>query len=418
MGASRFRAMAVALFLAALAALILSVGAGAVNSQKPYSIVICGPAQTVPAPGTNPPILKPTCTSANPAVIAPGGTTDNPSHLSVMFTNDNKPGSGIQLGSDNLDVPNPPTGFSIIANAATPQPTIATLSPNSQPQTLPQCPSSFNNSAPPCFVLLNNGARIGFRNLNLVPGESAIISNLSALTPQPSTTTCTTASHCSWTDEAKQSNDFSGTGNDLNSDPNSSKDTVMSDVASCPKNNGCSTKLGNGGTGTSAPGSISTTVDTSSGKTTVTQIESIDLGGPQTLNCSGLSSPHLTSLNLSGGTNNGSDRSQTITITTTHFADYEAEACFETAVPFTQAMVDANGHTVALIPATLTTLPDNTKVYQGLLPDCGNQALQVNCNKNPGVASRQTTFASDGTTPLTHTLVAQIPPGFDSRIGN
>src|SRR5207253_1046337 len=162
------------------------------------------------------------CTSANSAVIGPGGTTSNPSSLSVTFTNDNKPGTGIQLGSDNLNVPSTPAGFGV-TSASTPTPT-----------PVPQCHASFNNSAPLCVV---------FSNLNLAPVQSIQI-NMTAVTPPPSTTACTTTSPCFWSDEAKQSNDFSGTGNDLNSDSNSAYGTVTSAVTSCAKKQGCSTKLG------------------------------------------------------------------------------------------------------------------------------------------------------------------------------
>jgi hypothetical protein len=384
----RFRRTAVTLFVASLAALALSTGAGA-TPNKPYSIVICGGGQTG-------------CTPANPAVTGPGGTATNPSSLSVTFTNDNKLGSGIQLGSDNLNVPSAPAGFSVIS-ASLPDRT-----------SLPTCPASFNNSAPVCVIFFNGGTTVGFRNLNLAPGQSISI-NLSAMTPPPSTTACTTTSPCFWTDEAKQSNDFSGTGNDLNSDSNSAYGTVTSSVASCPTKHGCSTSLANGGTATSAPGSISTTVSTSSGKTTVTQLESIDFGAPLVPSkCSGVSSPHLTFETLSGGANNGSDRSQTITINTTDFSGYVAQACLETRMQFTQLVIAPDG-TESLAPANSTTLPDGTPGFEGLLPDCGNGALQVNCNKNPGVVQRQTTVSAQGTT---HMLVAAIPPGFDMRIGN
>jgi hypothetical protein len=382
MRAVRFRVGGVALLAAALAVLTISASAGA-TPNKPYSIVICGGGQIG-------------CTSANPAVIAPGGTTSNPSSLSVTFMNDNKPGSGIQLGSDNLNVPSTPAGFSVITTS------------------LPACPSSFNNSAPACVILSHSGTTVGFRNLNLAPGQSISVA-ISALTPAPSTTTCTTTSPCFWTDEAKQSNDFSGTGNDLTSDGASSYGTVTSAAASCAKKQGCTTKLADGGTASSAPGSISTTVATSSGKTAVTQVESIDFGAPlDPSKCSGVSSPHLTYENLSNGSDNGSDRSQTITINTTDFPGYVAEGCLETRMQFTQLVIAPDG-TRSLAPANPTTLPDGTPGFQGLLPDCGNQALQVNCNKNPGVLQRQTTVTAQGTT---HTLVAAIPPGFDLRAGN
>ena len=70
-----------------------------------------------------------------------------------------------------------------------------------------------------------------------------------------------------------------------------------------------------------------------------------------------------------------------------------------------------------LMPAAQT----GPSTYQGLLPDCAtspSQPLQVNCNKTPGVLQRQTTFAADGKTPLAHTLLVAIPPGFDMRISN
>jgi hypothetical protein len=383
--AARFRAIAVALFLAALAALTLSAGAGA-SPNKPYSIVICGAGQIG-------------CTSKNPAVIAPGGTTVNPSNLSVTFTNDNKLGTGIKLGSDNLTVPSTPAGFLVISTS------------------LPTCPPKFNNHAPACFVLLNGGTTVGFRNLNLSPGQLISIS-VSAVTPAPSATACTTTSPCLWTDEAKQSNDFNGKGNDLNSDANSAYGTVMSAVASCAKQQGCSTTLGNGGTATSAPGSISTTVATSSGTTTVTQLESIDFGPPlDPSKCSGVSSPHLTYENLSNGADNGSDRSQTVTINTTDFSGYVSEVCFEDTKQFTQLVIASEG-TESLAPANPTTLPDGSPGFQGLLPDCGTkplQPLQVYCTKNPGVSQRQTTTTTQGTT---HTVVVAIPPGFDLRMGN
>jgi len=384
MNAAWFRAMAVALFLAALAALTFSAGAGA-TPNKPYSIVICGAGQTG-------------CTAANPAVIAPGGTAANPANLSVTFRNDNKP-SGIKLGSDNLNVPSTPAGFSVISTS------------------LPTCPPKFNKQAPACFILLNNGMTVGFRNLNLAPGQSIQI-NMSAVTPAPSTTACTTTSPCFWTDQAKQSNDFNGTGNDLTSDSNSAYGTVTSSVASCAIQQVCSTTLGNGGTATSAAGSISTTISTSTGKTTVTQLEAIDFGPPlDPSKCSGVSSPHLTYENLSNGADNGSDRSQTIMINTTDFPTYVAQACFETTKKFTQLVIAPNG-TESLAPANPTTLPDGTAGFQGLLPDCTtwpSQPLQVNCKKNPGVLQRQTTTTTQGTT---HTLVAAIPPGFDMRISN
>ena len=382
---SRIRAVTLTMLVTALMVLAVGAQASTAASYKPYSIVICGGGQTG-------------CSQTNPAVIAPGGTLDNPSSLSVTFSNDNRLGTGIQVGSDNLSVPNPPPGFSVIGTS------------------LPACPPAFNNSAPPCFILLNNGATVGFRNLNLMPGQSISIS-MSAITPAPSTTFCTTTSPCFWSDQARQSNDFAGAGNGLNSDGNSSYGTVMSAVATCQPQQTCTTTLANGGAANSAPGSISTTIDTSSGQTLVTQVESIDFGaplvGPQDPNeCSGVTSPHLTFYNLFNGADNGSDRSETVTINTTNFAGYESEVCFETNMPFTQLVIAPDG-TESLAPADQVG-----NVFVGLLPDCATSELQANlqvdCNTNPGVLQRENVGEGD---PV-HTVVVAVPPGFDPRLMN
>jgi hypothetical protein len=416
MGASRFRAMAVALFLAALAALTLSGGAGAANSQKPYSVVICGNDQTVLVNVNGTPTPEPACTSNIPAVIAPGGTTT----ASVTLTNENKAGSGIQLGSENLSVPTALPGFAIAG---------ATL-PNQQPPN-GQCPSSLNQQVAACFYLLDSngnvvpagstGTTIGFRQLNLA-AQTSITITITLVTPAPSATACTTASPCNWTDAAKQSNDFSGTGNLLNADLTASAyGTVTSATASCGKK-GCSTTLGNGGNANSAPGSISTTVSTAKANSTVTQVEAIDFGTQlPSSNCSGVSSQHMTFENLS---NIGSDRSQTITIQTTDFRDYQSEVCLATRVPFTELVIvtnpDGSKSESLQLTTQSTTLPDGTAGFEGLLPDCGSQALQVNCNKTPGVVanSRVTIPGTPPQTLTTHSIQAQIPPGFDMWVGN
>jgi hypothetical protein len=147
--------------------------------------------------------------------------------------------------------------------------------------------------------------------------------------------------------------------------------------------------------------------------TAVTQLESINFGPPLDPNdCSGVSSPNLTYETLSGGANNGSDRSQRITIDTTDFPGYVSEACFETAMQFTQLVIAPDG-SESLAPANPVTLPDGSPGFQGLLPDCGTGALQVNCSVDPGVVKRQT--CDDGSV---HRLIAAIPPGFDMRLSN
>jgi hypothetical protein len=152
----------------------------------------------------------------------------------------------------------------------------------------------------------------------------------------------------------------------------------------------------------------------------VTQIEAIDFGTQlPASNCSGVSSQHMTFENLSNG---GSDRSQTVTINTTHFPDYQSQVCLATTVPFTELVIVTNpdgsqSEFLQLTPPT--TLPDGTPGFEGLLPDCGAGALHVNCKQTPGVVagSRQTTV---GIPPLqtTHSIAAQIPPGFDMWAGN
>src|SRR5205085_6738033 len=92
-----------------LCSLAFAFAASAANSQKPYSVVICGNGQTG-------------CTGSNPAVVAPGGTTSHPAALTVTFKNDNKIGTGIKLGSDNLSVPAVTSGISVISTSLAPCP--------------------------------------------------------------------------------------------------------------------------------------------------------------------------------------------------------------------------------------------------------------------------------------------------------
>jgi hypothetical protein len=357
------------------------------NSSKPYSLVICGDGQTG-------------CTSSNPAVTAPGGTTTNPAKLSVTLRNDNKLGSGIRVGSDNLNVPNPPSGFSVISTS------------------LPACATPLPQQGLPCAYLLDSSGNVvssgattvGLRNLNLQPGQSISLT-MSLITPAPSTTDCTTTSPCSWTDQAKQANDFIGTGNGLNPDSSSSYGTVTDAVASCPKNGGkCTTQLADGGNSTGGAGTVDVTVSTGSGKTAVTQIEALDFGTPlDTSLCGGVTSMHEEFWTLGNG---GSDRSQTVTITTTFYSGYQAQVCYFTTKQFTALQIDANGNATGLASATPTTV-DGVAGFQGLLADCGSKPLPpntVDCNKNPGLAQRGTDNG-DGT----RTTVIAVPPGFDAH---
>jgi hypothetical protein len=387
----RTRAVVYLIPVIVLCSLAFAFAASAANSRKPYSVVICGNDQTG-------------CTGSNPAVVAPGGTTSHPATLTVTFKNDNKIGTGIKLGSDNLSVPAVTSGISVISTSLAP------------------CPASLSQQGPACFLLFDSngnvvssgGTTVGLRNLNLDPGASITVT-LSAATPPPSTSACTTASPCLWSDQAKQSNDFSGTGNDLTYDGTGTYGMVTSAVTSCPKNQGCNTKLGNGGNAGGGSGSVSVTVTTSKGKTDVTQLQALDFGTPLNPSlCSGITSLHDAYWNLSNGADNGSDRSQTVSITTTFYSGYDAHVCFFTAKPFKQVVL-TNGMPSALVPATATTV-DGTAGFQGLLPDCGTKPLQpyqVDCTKNPGLQQRGVMNA-DGTV----TSVIAVPPGFDARAYN
>jgi hypothetical protein len=390
-GRVRTRAGVSGLFAIFFFSVVLVSTASAANSNKPYSVVLCGNGQVG-------------CTASNPAVIGPGGTAANPSMLTVTFTNNNKLGSGIKLGSDNLNVPTALPGFAVITTS------------------LPACPASLSQQGPACVylydasgnIVTSGGTRVGFRNLNLSAGASTGAITLSVTSPLPSTTACTTTSPCRWSDEAKQSNDFSGTGNNLNADSTSAYGTATAAVASCPKKQGCATTLGDGGTATSLAGSISATITTSSGKTAVTQIQSLDFGAPlDPTKCSGVSSMHYEYGVLSNGADNGSDRTITTSITTTPFSGYQQEFCLETGKAFTQKVISGGFSTLA--PASPTIQPDGSPGFQGLLPDCSTppqQPLQVDCSKNPGVLRRVAN--ADGTT----TTVAILPPGYDFRAGN
>jgi hypothetical protein len=349
------------------------------------------------------------------AIVAPGGTASFPSALTVTLMNKNKVGSGIQLGSDNLNVPATPPGFSVTSTS------------------LPSCPIPLSQQGAACAYLYNSsgnivssgGTTVGFRNLNLAAGGSITVT-LFATTPPLSTPGCTTAQPCLFTDEAKQSNDFSGTGNDLNADSTSTYGVVTNSTASCPKKQGCVTSLADGGTAagttTGSPGSVSVAINTAGGKTAVTQIEALDFGPPPDPSlCQGalgpVSSAHYTYWDMFNGADNGEDRSQTVSITTTPgFPGFQQELCLVSHQQFTMKTFDSSIGSYVLAPANPTTFSDGSPAFEGLLPDCGNKPLPpltVDCSKLPGVLQRLTN--SDGTT----TTIGSIAPGFDRAvIGN
>jgi hypothetical protein len=157
------------------------------------------------------------------------------------------------------------------------------------------------------------------------------------------------------------------------------------------------------------------TVETSKGKSGVTQVQALDFGTPLDPSlCSDVPSVHQEYWNLSGSADNGSDRSQKVSITTTPDSSYDPHVCFFTVKPFTQVLL-TNGIPTALAPATATTV-DGVNGYQGVLPDCGTKLLQpyqVDCTKNPGLQLRGVPNP-DGT----FTSVILVPPGFDAKAYN
>jgi hypothetical protein len=345
--------------------------------------------------------------------------------MSVTFTNENQ-GSGIQLGSDNLNVPSG-SGFSVI-NALT-------------PGSVQKCPIPLPQQGKPCFYVFDSsgnpvttdggtGPTLALRNLNLAPGATIAISFLvttPTLPPPPQPpTVCTTSSPCLWTDQSRQSNDFSGTGNGLNPDPASAYGTITSAVASLPRKQGGSTMLADGGTGTGNPGTVSVTINTTSGKTAVTQIQTLDFGPPPdpskcvVANGQQVVSAHYTywdMFNTAG--DNGADRSQSVSITTTtanYPGVFEQELCF---VSHKQFMMKAfvNGQAVLQPANSIGTFPDGSPgpAYEGLLPDCASNPMAiaptVDCSKLPGVQQRL-----QDTVNGTATTVGTIAPGFDRAI--
>jgi hypothetical protein len=150
----------------ALVVLVAAAPASA-NSNKPYSLVI------------------------SPQASLAGGASVQ---LTATFKNENLP-VGQQLGSANLFWP---TDVMQVTKASVAPPATATVSPS-------------------CTVGSVTGPCVQLRNLALVPGQPPLTVTMTATTPA-----CSTASD-SWTVEAKQANDFSGTGNDLALDTTNSK---------------------------------------------------------------------------------------------------------------------------------------------------------------------------------------------------
>jgi hypothetical protein len=400
MDAGRIRATGLALF-AAVGATLAFVAPASAATSKPYSLVICAPGQD--------------CTS-NPAVVSPGaGTTINPTPdtMTATFTNLNKPGSGITLGSDNLNVPSSLPGFSVTGV------TTIVIGNNTYTQA---CPTRLSQQGPPCYTLPTGGTTVELRNLNLPadapnPDATATIT-MTVDTPAPSTAFCTSASPCLWTDVAKQSNDFSGTGNDLGNPETGVRGTVLSAETTCQKGgNSCVTMLADN-SGNSA-GSVNVTVTTLTGKTALTQLQALDFGvQPDPTACNGqfgaVSATHFTYWDIF----NGADASQTVSITTTTSGletPFQQEFCLLSERQFT--MKTWNGLQYVLAPATAVTYPPNTStiVFEGLLPDCSTNpnavAPTVDCKKLPGVLQR---VPNNGTTATT---VASIAPGFDYARG-
>jgi hypothetical protein len=172
------------LFLAPILALTFAAQANA--AYKPYSIVVCAygadeVCSPSPASGANEPAAV-----QESAVGVP---------FTAVYLNENKPGSGLNLGSSNL---NAPSGFTI---------TTASVGGSA----LPQCTSTTTGSC-----LTADGATVELRGIGAAPGAGVTVS----MTVNTPSTTCTlTPLTCAWTVLSKQSNNFSGSpGNNLNVD--------------------------------------------------------------------------------------------------------------------------------------------------------------------------------------------------------
>ena len=163
----------------ALTAALIATGAlapAASAAYKPYSLTIAPPSVT-------------------------GGTTNT---MTARFYNENSPG-GQTVGSANLFAP---SGFTV-THATTPTGT-ATLASSCTDGTL----------TGPCVQL---------RNIDVQPGGSLTVS-LTVNAPA-----CGTTGTYTWSDEAKQSNDFSGTGNDVSLDTSGSSLTTTVPSGGCPR---------------------------------------------------------------------------------------------------------------------------------------------------------------------------------------
>jgi hypothetical protein len=378
----RFYARACGLAVTAifLGGLAVAEPAAAANSYKPYSIVICTTDET--------------CTPSQPAVVAPGsapGTTPTPATMTATLKNENPGGSTIALGSANLTAP---SGF-VVAGT-----------------TLPPC-TALSTTA--CATIASGGSVVQLRNLGLAPGASQTVS-MTVDTPAPPST-CTRTSPCHWGVQAKQANNFNGTGNDLNEDPATSQDgTVVSDTTYCSEGAPCSTTLADGGTSSSAASSISATIAADSGAA-ATLTEALDYGKP--FACTQAPEPGHHSvfwdLNATSGATT-TNRRVTLSITTTvaGFTGYQSEMCLVAPFPFTQKVVVSSPAGIALLPADTygPVGPDGSASptgswYIGVLPDCGSTPLiQVDPAKEPCVDRSQTN--NNG---VTATTVATIPAG-------
>jgi len=382
-------------------AILVGQGSAGAASTKPFAVVICSPSYQAPN----------FCTSGNPQVISPGLT--NPANPTVVanITDETTKGAGLTIGSVNLTAP---TGV-----------TITSASLGTPPGTPIAACTSTTPTSTSCIA--SGGSVLELRGLNVPPSGSIELSMGLDTPPPPSG--CTTATPCQWTAAAKQSNDYNGPpGNALNLDSSSSQlGIIVSAEATCAsakKANSCSTTLGDGGTAGSSAGSVNFTTD-ATGTSSGIFYQSIDYGPPldssTTGPCRGVDSDHDEYFN--GPALEGSAaRSVTLTITTTDYPGYEADVCAALSQPFKAK--SASLATVALsgVPATLYsttqlfTEADGTQDYEGLLPDCagspGATAPTVNCKSLPGILSRSTSTSADGT--VLHTIVASIPPGFDS----
>jgi hypothetical protein len=280
--------------------LVLTVAPSASAADKPYSLVI------------------------SPGVVS-GGTTIT---MTATFTNET---AHQRLGAANLL---PPAQFQVMS-ASMPPPDTATLSSS-------------------CTVGTLTGPCVQLRNLALPPGQSVAVT-MSVKVPA-ATASCQAPTAYTWSVQAKQANNFNGSGNDLNLDLSKSSLTTaiscaVNTVTVCRQDESCSTSLST---------SVSTFQVTANplpnSDNAGTLSESVNVGTP--LRCVGYTARDPNWFEFVSSSIN---RSKVITYRIEYTNPKGVQVCFGAPYKF-ETLGDQN--------APRGTLPDGAPGYVGLLEHC------------------------------------------------